>query len=257
MKAIADKHKITLIEDCAQAHGCHYDDKPVGVVGQIGCYSLNEFKHIACGDGGLVITSDETLAKKLRLATDKCYDRSPGVASRDATFMANNYRMTELQGAVALAQLRKLDSIISRRQSWCGRLTKRLKDLPGLQLPVVQERGTHSYWFYMMRVEPQTLGATADEFAAAMKAEGVPCAAHYIGKAIYKYPLFTNHSAFEHGEHPYKRIDYTKVKNATAEAILQTCVILSVNEAYSDADLEDTVKAFERVVGYFQSKKTA
>ncbi len=255
LKKIADDHKLFLIEDCAQAHGCHYDEKPVGIVGQIGCYSFNEFKHIACGDGGIVITSDDALAKKLRLATDKGYDRSPGVANRNAPFLANNYRMTELQGAVALAQLRKLDSIISRRQSWCSRLTKRISGLSGLQLPITQEHGTHSYWFYMMRVDKSTLGADADEFSKAIKAEGVPVAAHYIGNPIYKYPLFQNHSAFERGEHPYRRIDYTKTSCPTAEAILQTCAILAVNESYSDADLDDTVKAFERVVAWFQSKR--
>src|SRR5206468_9892435 len=137
------------------------------------CYSFNEFKHIACGDGGIAITNDDELAKKLRLATDKAYDRTPGVSIRDPKFLAANYRMTELQGAVALAQLRKLDSIISRRQSWCGRLTKRLTGLPGVQLPLVQERGAHSYWFYMMRVDKGAMGASADEFAKAVRAEGV------------------------------------------------------------------------------------
>src|SRR5262249_29367771 len=157
--------------------------------------------------------------------------------------LANNYRMTELQGAVALAQLRKLDSIISRRQSWCSRLTARISNLAGLQVPVTQERGTHSYWFYPMRVDKQTLGADADQFAEAMKKEGVPVAAHYIGKPIYKYPLFQNHTAFERGEHPYQRIDYTKVTCTNTEAILDSFAILSVNEAYSDADLDETVKA--------------
>jgi dTDP-4-amino-4,6-dideoxygalactose transaminase len=258
IKALCDQHKIVLIEDCAQAHGCHYDEKPVGSIGAVGCYSFNEFKHIACGDGGIVITNDDALAKKMRLATDKAYDRSPGVGIRDATFLANNYRMTELQGAVALAQVRKLDSIISRRQSWCGRLTKRLDGLPGLQLPLVQERGAHSYWFYMMRVDKPSLGAGADEFAKAMRAEGVPTSAHYIARPIYRFPLFADHSAFARGgadAHPYGRVDYKKVSCPTAEAILDTCVILAVNEAYSDADLDDTVKAFERVVGYFQSKR--
>jgi len=87
--------------------------------------------------------------------------------------------------------------------------------------------------------------------------EGLPVGAHYIGRPIYKYPLFADHSAFEHkrDQHPYSRVDYTKVKCPTAEAILETCVILQVNEAYSDADLDDTVKAFERVVAYYQSKR--
>jgi perosamine synthetase len=257
LKQLADASGIMLIEDCAQAHGSRYDAKAVGAFGQIGCYSLNEFKHIACGDGGLVVTSDDVLAAKIRLATDKCYDRSPGTAVRNASFMANNYRMTELQGAVALAQLRKLDSIVSRRQSWCGRLSERLADLPGVQLPRVQQRGEHSYWFYMMRVDEHVLGANADEFAGAMQAEGVPCHAHYMGKPVYRYPLFADHSAFAHGEHPYQRVDYSKVKNAAAERILETCVILSINEAYSDKDLDETVKAFQRVARYFNSRKAA
>ena len=88
----------------------------------------------------------------------------------------------------------------------------------------------------------------------AMAAEGCPVSAHYIARPIYKYPLFVNHSAFERGDHPYKRVDYTKVKCPTAEAILDTCVIMPVNEAYSDEDLEETAHAFEKVVGHFQGK---
>jgi dTDP-4-amino-4,6-dideoxygalactose transaminase len=256
IKAIADKHHLFLIEDCAQAHGITYDGKPIGSIGHVGCFSFNEFKHISSGDGGIVVTSDGELAKKLRLAVDKAYDRSPGVAVRDPKFMANNYRMTELQGAVAIAQLAKLNSIVKRRQSWCGRLTDRIKNLSGIQLPTPTESSTHSYWFYMTRVKSDELGANADDFAKALKAEGVPAAAHYITRPIYKYPLFANHSAFDHGEHPYSRVDYANMKCPEAEAILETCVIVSVNEGYSDADLDDTVKAFERVVRYFQSKKT-
>jgi dTDP-4-amino-4,6-dideoxygalactose transaminase len=255
LKKIADAHQISLIEDCAQAHGCHYDDRPVGTVGKIGCFSFNEFKHIACGDGGIIITNDDKLAAKLRLATDKAYDRSPGVAVRDPKFMGNNYRMTELQGAVALAQLAKLDSIVSRRQSWCGRLTDRVKSLRGVHFPVAADRGSHSYWFYMMRVRPAELGANADGFAAALRAEGLPVSAHYIARPIYKYPLFVDHSAFERGHHAYQRIDYTAVKNDNAEAILDTCVVLAVNENYTDQDLDETARGFERVVGHFQSKR--
>ena len=257
IQQIADKLKIILIEDCAQAHGTKYDGKAVGSFGHIGCYSFNEYKHISTGDGGMITTSDAELAAKLRLATDKAYDRSPGVAIRDPKFMANNYRMTELQGAVGVAQLRKLDSIIQRRNSWGTRLTDRLRPLEsaGLSMPAVTPGGTHTYWFCMMRVDKDKLGATADEFTAAVKAEGLPVSAHYITRPIYKYPLFINHSAFERGDHAYKRIDYTQVKCPTAEAILDTCVIMPVNEAYDDQDLEETVKAFEKVVAHFQGKR--
>src|SRR5206468_11917473 len=113
----------------------------------------------------------------------KAYDRSPG-ALREPRFLANNYRMTELQGAVALAQVGKLDSIVSRRRSWCAKLSNRLQDLPGISLPNITEHCDPSWWFYMLRVLPDQLRATADEFAAALKAEGVPAAAHYIGKCV-------------------------------------------------------------------------
>jgi dTDP-4-amino-4,6-dideoxygalactose transaminase len=257
ISALCDKHRLLLIEDCAQAHGTTYNGKPVGSIGHIGCFSYNEFKHIACGDGGVVVTNDAEMATKLRLATDKGYNRAPGAADRNATFMANNYRMTELQGAVAIAQLAKVDSIVQRRQSWCGRLTERIGDVPGLQLPRPTPSGTHTYWFYMMTVDPQAFGGSADDFAAALKAEGLPAAAHYIGKPIYEYPLFRDHSAFDHGAHPFKAVDYTQVKCPAAETILKNCVILSVNESYNDRDLDETVTGFKRVIEWFQSKRTA
>jgi dTDP-4-amino-4,6-dideoxygalactose transaminase len=257
LRALCDSRKIVLVEDAAQAHGCLYDGKPVGTFGQIGIFSFNEFKHIACGDGGVAITDDAEIAKQLRLATDKAYDRTPQAATRDPKFLANNYRMTELQGAVALAQIGKLNSIVTRRRSWCERLTKRLEKLPGLLLPQITERCTPSWWFYMLRVDPAELGADADQLAAALKAEGVGAGAHYIGRPIYEYPLFKQHSAFAHGEHPFARVDYTAAENRcpVAEEILKTCVIVPVNEAYSDEDLDETAVAFEKVVPWLRAKR--
>src|SRR6185436_17440405 len=112
-------------EDCAQAHGCTYNGKRIGTIGRIGCFSFNEFKHISCGDGGVCVTDDDALAVAARKAGDKGYDRAPG-AIREASLLAGNYRMTELQAAVAIAQLGKLDSIVARRRSWCGRLHEKL-----------------------------------------------------------------------------------------------------------------------------------
>jgi perosamine synthetase len=259
LRRVADEHRIPLIEDCAQAHGCKYRGRPVGSFGTIGCFSLNEFKHIACGDGGVVVTDDDQLARKLRLATDKAYDRMPGVAIRDPRFLANNYRMTELQAAVAIAQLEKLPSIIARRRSWCDRLTAQLSDLPGLILPRPTPGCEHAWWFYMLRVEPGRLGANATDLAAALKAEGVPAAAHYIGRCVYEYPLFADHSAFAHGPHPFASRTYAHGDCPEAEMILDTCVIIAINEGYTDDDLDDTVRAFRRVVGWYQSsnRKTA
>jgi dTDP-4-amino-4,6-dideoxygalactose transaminase len=249
--------EIAIIEDCAQAHGCTYRGKAVGHFGLAGCYSLNEFKHISCGDGGIVVTGDAEFAARTRLATDKAYSRVPaGGTVRKPSFLANNYRMTELQGAVARAQLRKLDGIVRRRQQWCRELTRRLEGVSGLQLPQVTRGGEHSYWFYLMRVDApgaagSRLGATTDQFADALKAEGLPVSAHYIGQPIYEYPLFTRHHAFDRGDHPFAAREYGRGLCPNAEALLESCIVLQVNEAYSADDLEQTVHAITRVARWF------
>jgi len=152
--------------------------------------ATTSFKHISCGDGGACITDDDDLARKLRLAGDKCYDRSPGALDRNATFLANNYRMTELQAAVAIAQLAKLDSIIARRRSWCGRLHERLSRIARIDAaeitPAASTRGVlHAFAWSGLKHSARRSNPMA-----------CPAGAHYIGKPIHEYPLFQDHSAF-------------------------------------------------------------
>lgn len=252
--ALAQQHDLVLIEDCAQAFGATYRGAPVGTRGHIGCFSYNEFKHIACGDGGVTVTNDPHLALRLRLATDKCYNRTAQGAERNPTFLANNYRMTELQGAVALAQLPKLASIVERRRLWCQALSAQLQDLPGLLLPQETPGAASSWWFYLLRVIPAELGATADEFAQALQAEGIRASAHYIGQCLYEYPIFVEHSAFARGEHPYRSRTYGKGLCPVAEAILDSCILLQVNQAYTATDLAETVHALRRLVHWFRAQ---
>lgn len=250
---ICDTRGIALVEDCAQALACTYRRRPIGSIGKIGCFSLNEFKHISCGDGGIVVTDDAELAVRLRLATDKCYDRRPGVTIRNPTFLAGAYRMTELQGAVALAQLRKLDSIVARRRAWCGELTARIADAPGIALPETTPGCEPSWWFYLLRVTEE-LGADADTFAEALRKEGLPASAHYIGQCVYQYPLFTKHSAFARAPHPFSARTYARGLCPVAETILDTAVLLSINEAYTPADLDETAHAIRKCARWFASR---
>jgi dTDP-4-amino-4,6-dideoxygalactose transaminase len=248
------ERNIILIEDCAQAFGCAFRGRSVGTVGAIGCFSLNEFKHISCGDGGIAVTSDPELARRLRLATDKCYGRTAEGASRLAFFLANNYRMTELQGAVALAQMEKLEDIVARRRRWCSGLLEGLRGVPGIRLPRPTEGCDPSWWFFPMRVIPEELGCGPDEFAAALRAEGVPASARYIGQCVYEYPLFRDHSAFERGAHPFSAFDYHKGLCPEAEAWLETVVNIAINEAYTAADMDACVRAVSRVARWFAAR---
>lgn len=251
LRELCDERGIVLIEDCAQAWGATYKHKPAGTFGHYGCFSLNEYKHISCGDGGLVLCNSDENAHQARLATDKGYNRTGSTAERNPTFLANNYRMTELQAAVALGQLTKLDGIVTRRRSWCDRLTSALSNIPGVILPEVTPGCQSSWWFYMFRVEPKTLHATADQFAEALQAEGIPVSAHYIGRCIYEYPIMRNHTAFPRGEHPFASHAYGAGQCPAAEDLLNNCVLLPINEAFSDQDLEETILAFTRNAQHF------
>ena len=247
LREICNRRNLYLIEDCAQTFGCRYKGRPIGTTGDIGCFSFNEYKHISCGDGGITVTRDAALAERLRLSTDKAYSRRADAPERRPTFLANNYRMTELQGAVALAQFRKLDSIVSRRQAWCGELSRRLEGVRGITLPGIAEGVEPSWWFYMMRVDEAQMGVSTDVVAKALQAEGLPIGAHYIGKCVYEHPLFTNKSAFARAPHACDSYDYRAGMCPNAEAILNTCIALSVNEAYTLNDLDETVEGIRKV----------
>lgn len=246
---------VALIEDCAQAWGATFNGRKVGTIGTIGCYSLNEFKHISCGDGGLVATDDPALAKRLRLATDKCYDRAAGPDARLATFLAANYRMTELQGAVALAQMGKLDEIVRRRQAWYRALHEALASLPGILRPETTPGGEHSAWFYMLRVDADALGTDTDTVTDALRAEGLPVSAHYIGRPVYEYPLFVNHSAYAHAPHPFAARAYGPGLCPEAEALLDACILMTIHENYTQQNLEETARAFSRVAHWYAGKR--
>lgn len=247
--ALAKEHKIALIEDCAQAWGARWQGQPVGLQGDIACYSFNEFKHVSCGDGGIVATNDPRLGPGLSKWGDKYYDRVAG--GRDPEELAPNYRISEPQAAVATAQLTKLVEITADRVRAGRHLTAGLAGTPGLQLPAVRPGDTHSYWFYLLRLEPGRFKATRDEFAAALKAEGVACTPGYIPRPVYQYPVFQNHNFFG-GRWPVRELGLTKmnyraVSCPVAEAILQDGVKLTVNEAMMESYLAKVVAAVRQV----------
>ncbi len=247
--ALAREHRIAVIEDCAQAWGARWQDEPVGLRGDIACYSFNEFKHVSCGDGGIVATNDPHHGNGLSKWGDKYYDRVAG--GRDPEELAPNYRISEPQAAVAAAQLTKLVAITADRVRVGRQLTAGLAGVSGLQLPAVRAGDTHSFWFYLFRLEPGRFKVTRDQFAAELAAEGVACTPGYIPRPVYQYPVFQNHNFFG-GRWPVRELGLTKmnyraVSCPVAEAILQDSVKLTVNEAMTEAYVTKVVSAIRQV----------
>lgn len=249
INAIAKEHNLVVIEDCAQSWGARHQGTPVGLMGDIGCYSFNDFKHVSCGDGGMVGTNREDLGAGLSKWGDKCYDRVTG--TRDPAELAPNYRMSEPLAAVAAAQLTKLEEIVARRVHNGTRLTEQLADIPGVLPPVTRPGDTHSYWFYLLRLDLSKLRLSRAEFAEALKAQRAAASPGYIPMAVYQYQVFRNHNFFG-GTWPARLLgattmDYTKVSCPVAEAILNDCMVFPLNEAMTDDYIDQVAAAVRHV----------
>ena len=140
--AIAEKHNLAVLEDCCQACGASYDGRKVGSFGQMGAFSLNVFKTITTGDGGMLITDSSELYQQAFAIQDQGYRRKEGrLEIVEPSVLGLNFRINELTGAVALAQLRKLDRIISTLQKKKDRLKKLLKDIKGAKFRRINDPG--------------------------------------------------------------------------------------------------------------------
>jgi len=180
---IARRHKLAVIEDCSQAHMSEYKGRLVGTIGDIGCFSLQQSKHITCGDGGITITNNDEYGIRGKLFMDKGWHRAE-YGPRRYTVFSPNYRMNELSGAVALAQTRKMKDIIALRRARGDLLTQLIADVPYVAPQRLLDGCKHTYWQYGMRVLDDA-PFSADDFAKALSAEGISCGAHYIGKPIF------------------------------------------------------------------------
>ncbi|MEC7725021.1 MAG: DegT/DnrJ/EryC1/StrS family aminotransferase, partial [Planctomycetota bacterium] len=140
---LAARHGLPVVEDAAQAFGATLGEHAMGTIGAVAAFSLQQGKHITTGEGGIVCTDDDDLARQLFLYVNKAFGY--GDARPDHYFPALNYRMTELQGAVACAQLPKLDEVIARRRMVAADLRARLQDLPGITCPSDPDGGLHAF----------------------------------------------------------------------------------------------------------------
>jgi dTDP-4-amino-4,6-dideoxygalactose transaminase/predicted dehydrogenase len=180
MSAVARKYQLPLIEDCSQAHWTEYKGRLVGTIGDIGCFSFQQSKHMTTGDGGMTITSNSAYYERMKLFADKGYARK-GWGARAYLMHAPNYRMTELVGAVGLVQLGKVQAVVEKRRELGEHLTRLLSRVDGVVPAPVTPGAKHSYWLYPMRVEGHSAEAVAEE----MIRQKLWVSAGYTGKPIY------------------------------------------------------------------------
>ena len=189
-------HGLPVVEDCSQAPGARFHGCLAGTLGEIGVFSLNQNKTITCGEGGVAVTRDANLALRMQLIRNhgECIVESLPLA--DATnILGYNYRLTELDAAVAVAQFRKLAALTSHRVRLAEYLTRRLDGFPGLTLPAALPDCSHVYFVYPIKFDSHIWGIHRDRFVQALTAEGIPFGAGY-SEPLYWQPSYQRKNLF-------------------------------------------------------------
>ncbi|MDX9755037.1 MAG: DegT/DnrJ/EryC1/StrS family aminotransferase [bacterium] len=179
--AIAQKHKLAVVEDACQAHFAEWDGKKAGAIGDIGCFSFQATKILPCGEGGAVVTSDEELWNRLHAFQNNGRDRVHG--TRDGyQYQGGNLRMTELQAAILNAQLTRFEGQVQQRVENAAYLDHLLEDIPGIR-PAKKSPGAtlSTYYLYMVDYDSAEYnGISRGRYLEALRKEGIPAGGGYV-----------------------------------------------------------------------------
>ena len=252
---IAARHDLKVISDTAQAPGARVGSGFAGAQGHVGGFSLNYHKHIHTGEGGIAVTDDPEIAERLRLIRNHA---EAVVGAKGVTDLSNmlgyNFRLGEIEAAIGLEQLKKLDGLVASRQRIAERLNAGLSGLEGLHTPVVRENCTHVYYTYALRLDVDRLGIDKQRICEALTAEGVPgLSTSYMN--LHLFPLFQRKIAYGSQGFPWtsdvcrRDVDYSKGICPVAERLQdETYMAFGMCEYdLSDDDVDGIVEAFRKV----------
>jgi perosamine synthetase len=226
---VARRHSLAIVEDAAQAHGARIDGQAVGSFG-LGCFSFYATKNVTTGEGGIVTTDDSELAERLQLL------RNQGMRARYQYEVAgHNYRMTDLQAALALPQLDRLDAMTERRRSNAAGLVAGLSGLPGLVLPEVPAGREHVWHQFTVRVTADAK-LSRDALVDALTERGIGCGIYYP-KLVHDYDCYRGH--------PGVVVDDTP----RAAQVVSEVVSLPVRPGLSESELAQIVEALRDLLG--------
>lgn len=266
INALAEKHGLYVIEDTAQAPGARYRGKAAGTLGHIGVYSLNYHKHIHCGEGGVVVTDDDELAERVRLIRNhaEAVVEAKGVSNL-INMIGFNFRMTEMEAAVARCQLRKLPPLLEKRWENCRTLAAGLAQIPAIRPAVIREGCEHAFYVHACKFDQQNAGGLSrDRFIEAVRAElpvfagrekeGVKIGCGYV-RPLYLQPIFQKKIAYGGGGYPFTANQMSS-SVSYEQGICPVCERMHEQELFTHemivpsmdrADIDDVLHAFHKV----------
>jgi perosamine synthetase len=253
LRALADRRGVMLVEDNAQGPLAAEGGRWAGTIGHIGVFSLNYHKHIHTGEGGICVTDDEVLARRLQLIRNHAESVVADAGVADLSNMVGfNFRLTELSAAVGIAQLHEIDAHVGRRERIGSRLSSGIAGLEGLTAPVVRDGCRHVYYVWALRIDADRLGASRAQFSKALQAEGFPHFCGYVAP-LYRLPMFRKRIAIGHSGYPFNLSDvrYPDGLCPVTERLHEQELLGFEPCAYDldDAEIDQLVEAIRKVHG--------
>ena len=242
IRALTEEHGLMVIEDAAHALGAEYNGQRVGTLNELTTFSFHPVKHVTTGEGGMVVTNDSDLAAKMRafrthgITSDFRQRAEAGSWVYKMVDLGYNYRLPDINCALGLAQMSKLDGWLTRRREIAARYTEAFAQMPEGDVPAVLA-GTNPAWhLYVIELGLERLRAGRKEVFTALRAENIGVNVHYI--PVYWHPH-------------YQQLGYEKGLCPVAEAAYERLISLPMFPGMTDQDVNDVIEALGKVLGYY------
>jgi len=222
---IAKKYNLYIIEDAAEAHGAEYKNKKVGSFGDISCFSFYANKIITTGEGGMLLTNDEKIYERAKILKDMAFIKERRFLHYEVGY---NYRMTNMQAAIGLAQLERIDEYVEARRRNAKLYNNLLKDIEGITLPPEKEWAKNVYWMYSILVDKEKFGISRDELMKKLEEKGIETRPFFI--PMHQQPIFNKMELFR-GE-----------KYHIAKKLSQEGINLPSSSSLTRKEIEDIVQ---------------
>lgn len=244
---IAKENNLIVIEDAAHAMGASYNGKKVGTIADMTMFSFHPVKHITTGEGGIITTNHDQYYEKLLYFRNHGISRDPKILREknqpwyyEMHELGFNYRMTDIQAALGISQMKKLDSFLEKRKIIAEMYTKAFENCEIIIPPYQHSLSESSWHLYVIRLKLEKLRATRTEIFNALQKENIGVNVHYI--PVYLHPY-------------YQKLGYSKGLCPIAERVYEEIITLPLFPKMDERDVKDVIRGVEKVLQYFEVKK--
>ncbi len=243
IRELADKNGCLVIEDAAHSLGAEYKNRLVGSIADMTVFSFHPVKHLTTGEGGMVTTNRDHLAKTLGqfrnhgISSEARQRQSEGQWFYEMVLLGFNYRLTDIACALGLSQLKKLDENLSRRREIAARYAAAFQNLAGVTPPAVRDHANPAWHLYPIRLNLEKLNANRTHIFRALRGENIGVNVHYI--PVHLHPYYRDRFGYRGGEFP------------VAEDAYERLITLPMFHGMSDQDVEDVIHAVQKVLCHY------